>query len=148
MKKSKEIRQLEKEFNCRIRPYKNPPENLIDAIAWWPDENCIGVNLKVFNKLYKIEKRGTIRHELQHQTCCRSGCFCWKLINTFWQEYHAFKAEISYYCDNFTSRNKQQILDIIAVCLKRYSKIKDKVHYKALKKVLKIKRIRERLGLK
>lgn len=150
MKKSKEIKQLEKEFNCKIIPFRRISKSYRgykEYTAWWPERNCIGLNIKRFSKLPKIMKRATVVHELQHQACCRSHCFCWKRKNDFWSEYHATKAEYEYICNNLTKRNTGFVLKSTANTLLLYKKDGDWEHFKAMKKVLKIRKIREKLGL-
>ena len=148
MKKSKEIKRLEKKFNCRIIPIRKSSKEFEKYTAWWPEKNCICVHLKRFNAWKKIFKEATIIHELQHQKCCRSHCFCWKRKNDFWVEYHAFKTQVNYLCDNLTKKNRYSIINQLNADLDIYKRLGAWIHFKALKKVLRIKKIREKLELK
>jgi len=96
----------------------------------------------------RITKEIIFAHESQHKDCCENSCFCWVMVNLFWCEYHAFRAELYYVLDQNKSRIWNLYFQGVIKDLTKYYSLIDAVegqiqHFKALRKVCKMKLFRE-----
>lgn len=121
----------------RYRPNKSQVNGFFD-----PADGNIYIN----EDLDKLHQELVYIHENQHRECFVSKCKCFK--NTFWCEYHAFRAELKVLLEKKDGKYWCKYFDITVKSLIKFKTNTKNVegwaeHFKALRKVCNLKDFRK-----